>query len=97
LPKKLSTLIVPIKVKPNAKKDKMAYSPEGLLTIWIKAQPVDGKANKYLVDYLASVFKLPKSSIELISGETSQMKRFSVDLLEREVIELIQKEIEHQK
>jgi hypothetical protein len=41
----------------------------------IRCAPVDGKANKELVETLADEFDLPKSSVVFKSGETSKQKR----------------------
>ena len=41
----------------------------------IKCAPVDGKANKELVETLAEAFDLPKSAVVFKSGETSKTKR----------------------
>lgn len=45
------------------------------IKIKIKSAPVDGKANKELVEVLADEFDLPKSSVIFKSGETSKTKR----------------------
>ena len=41
----------------------------------IKCAPVDGKANKELVETLADAFGLAKSAVQFKSGETSKTKR----------------------
>lgn len=41
----------------------------------VRCAPVDGKANRELVETLADAFGLPKSSVVLKSGETSKTKR----------------------
>ena len=41
----------------------------------IRCAPVDGKANKELVETLAEAFDLPKSAVVFKSGETSRTKR----------------------
>ena len=41
----------------------------------IKSAPVDGKANKELVETIADAFGIPKSRVELKSGQTSKTKR----------------------
>lgn len=41
----------------------------------IRSAPVDGKANKELVETLADAFDLPKSSVVFKGGETSKTKR----------------------
>ena len=41
----------------------------------VRCAPVDGKANKELVETLADAFGLPKSRVMFKSGETSKQKR----------------------
>ena len=41
----------------------------------IRCAPVDGKANKELVETLADAFGLAKSAVAFKSGETSKTKR----------------------
>ena len=41
----------------------------------IRSAPVDGKANKELIETLADAFGLAKSSVVFKSGETSKTKR----------------------
>ena len=41
----------------------------------IRSAPVDGKANKELVETLADAFGLPKSAVSFKGGETSKTKR----------------------
>jgi uncharacterized protein YggU (UPF0235/DUF167 family) len=45
------------------------------LKIKLMAPPVDDAANKMCIQYLAKWLKVPKSSIEIISGHTSRTKR----------------------
>jgi len=45
------------------------------LKIKLTAPPVDDAANKMCVQYLAKCLKIPKSSIEIISGHTSRTKQ----------------------
>ena len=41
----------------------------------LRAAPVDGKANKELVETLADAFGLPKARVVFKGGEASKMKR----------------------
>jgi len=41
----------------------------------IKSAPVDGRANKELIETLADAMGLPKSSVIFKGGETSKTKR----------------------
>lgn len=45
------------------------------LKVKICCAPVDGKANRELVETLSDAFGLPKASVVFKSGETSKMKR----------------------
>ena len=40
--------------------------------------PVDGKANEALIQFLADFLGIPKSSIELISGKKSRIKKLKI-------------------
>lgn len=68
-----------IKVKPGSKKDELMREADGSLKVKIKAQPVEGKANKYLLEYLSEVLALPKSKIVLLKGETNSFKTLEID------------------
>jgi len=75
-------LILTVRVQPNAKKDEvgalMCECQVHYVKIRITALPVDGKANKHLIKYLASVFKVPQSAIALLSGKSARLKRVSI-------------------
>ncbi len=46
--------------------------------ISVKAEPVDGKANEAIIKLLADYFDVSKSSITLISGQSSKQKVFEI-------------------
>jgi uncharacterized protein (TIGR00251 family) len=48
------------------------------LKIAVHAPPLEGRANAALIEYLAEIFSLPKSAIEIVSGETSRSKVFQI-------------------
>lgn len=66
-------LIVNIKISPNSKKNEIIKEKE-FVKIKITAQPIDGKANKALIEFLSKNFKIPKTSIKILKGETSKEK-----------------------
>jgi uncharacterized protein (TIGR00251 family) len=80
-----------IKVKPNSKTDEVIREADGSLKVKIKAPPVEGKANKYLVEYLSKVLDLPKSKISLLKGETNSYKTLQIDAEENYVNEILSK------
>ena len=71
-------VILAIKAQPNASKNKIAGLYDDSLKITIKAPAVEGAANKELIKFLSKTFKVPKSSITFIGGETSKRKRIKL-------------------
>lgn len=59
------------------------------LKIRIQAPPVEGKANVYLVKYLSKRWKIPRSNLEILSGETGRNKRIRINDPSAELIETI--------
>jgi uncharacterized protein (TIGR00251 family) len=53
--------------------------PGAALKIRLKAPPVDGEANAELIRFLSKHFKIPKSRISIIRGETSKKKLVRFD------------------
>lgn len=68
-----------LKIKPNSKTDEWIREADGSIKLKIRAQPIEGKANKYLIDLLSKTLSLPKSSIVLAKGETNAFKTFEID------------------
>jgi uncharacterized protein (TIGR00251 family) len=75
-----------IKVKPGSKTNEVIREADGSWKIKIKALPVEGKANQYLVEYLSGILHLPKSKIVLLKGETNAFKTLEIDAEENEVL-----------
>jgi uncharacterized protein (TIGR00251 family) len=84
-----------IKAQPGASRSAFAgkYGEEAL-KVRIAAPAVEGAANKELVKFLSKRFKVPKSSIEIVSGETSKIKRVRFPLTEKftEWLEIFEEE-----
>lgn len=66
-------VLISFKISPNASKNEIIKTDDGV-KIKITAQPIDGKANKALVEFLSKQFKIPKTSIEIVKGHTSKEK-----------------------
>ena len=61
-------------VQPRASRNKIAGICGNALKITLTAPPVDGKANGELCKFFADLLKIPKSSVELASGQTNRKK-----------------------
>ena len=68
-----------VKVKPNSKKQSIEELEDGSLMIHLKSPPVDGKANKELIELLAKKFAVPKAKISIKSGLSSKIKLIEID------------------
>jgi len=62
------------RVQPRASRNAIAGVMGDSLKIALTAPPVDGKANAELCRFLADKAGLPKSSVSILSGETSRTK-----------------------
>ena len=51
---------------------------DNALKIRLTSPPVDGAANKLCREFLAKLFGVSKSAIEILSGETSRHKRVKI-------------------
>ncbi len=81
-------LIIKLKISPNASKNEIIKTEEGV-KVKITAQPIDGKANKALIEFLSKHFKIPKSSIEILRGETSKEKTLLIKTRDDDKISII--------
>ena len=66
-------IIIKIKIVPNSSKNDIILEEE-FIKIKVTAQPIENKANKALVEFLSKRFKVPKTSIEILKGDTSKEK-----------------------
>lgn len=81
--------IIDIHAQPGARKSEIVGLHNDRLKVKIKSPPVDGKANECLVEYLADVLSLSRSSVELLKGETSRQKQVRVYGLTPEQAEIL--------
>ena len=77
--------IVGIRVTPRSSKPGIGgwrVGPDGReeLEVRVSAAPADGEANTAVIKLLAKELRVPKGSIEIVSGETSRHKRVSLPL-----------------
>ena len=61
-----------------ARRNELRGEQDGQLKVGVTQIAEKGKANKAVIELLCKLLKLRKSQIELLSGETSQQKRFLV-------------------
>lgn len=65
-------------MQPKASRDALAGLYGERLKVQISAPPVDGKANKHLLKYIAKEFAVTKAQVSLIRGESSRQKTLAI-------------------
>jgi uncharacterized protein (TIGR00251 family) len=84
LTEKSEGIFLKIFVQPRSSKNEIVGPHADALKIKITAPPVEGAANKMCTAFLAKCLKLPKSSIEIVSGSAARSKSVMIMLPDNE-------------
>ena len=68
-------VVINVRAAPRSSRAGIDGTLGDALKVRIRSAPVDGKANKELIEVLADAFGLPKSAVKFKGGETSKTKR----------------------
>lgn len=71
-------VVFEIRVVPRASKTEIVGQTEEALKVRVSAPPVDGAANEELVRFLSKWLSVPRSAVEIISGNASRTKRIRI-------------------
>ena len=71
--------IIQVKVKPNSRASKLEEADGGTWIAYVKAPPVDGKANTELIATIASHFGVRKGDVSIKSGSSGRIKLVTID------------------
>ncbi len=63
-----------LQVKPRARHERLVRNSAGDLQLELLAPPVEGKANQAVIAFLAKALRVPRSSVEIVTGEKSRRK-----------------------
>ena len=66
------------KVKPNSSQQRPIDEADGSLTVYLRAAPVDGKANQELIQVVAKFFCVSKSAVSVKSGLSARIKLLEI-------------------
>jgi uncharacterized protein (TIGR00251 family) len=67
-----------VRLIPRASRNAVAGVREGILHVRVTAAPVDGAANRALLELLGKTLRMGPTAIRIESGATSARKRLSV-------------------
>ena len=71
---------ISVKVKSQAKEDRIKKVGLNDYVLWVKAKAIEGKANQSVVKILSEYFDIAKSRIVLIKGKRARDKIFMVNI-----------------
>lgn len=71
----MQSKILEIKVIPNAKKNEIKGNK-----VYLTAPPIDNRANKALIEFIAGHFNIKKSQVSILKGNKSKNKVLSINL-----------------
>lgn len=71
-------VVIRLHLQPRASRTEICGIQGEELKVRVTSPPVDDAANRLCLEFFAKLFRLPKSSLEIISGHKSRHKRLSV-------------------
>ena len=77
---------ITVQVQPNARSSEVLGFEEGILHVKIAAPPVQGKANRELIELLSKLLGVSKGSIYIERGVTSRRKVIAIAGIDRDKI-----------
>jgi uncharacterized protein len=75
-----------VRLKPNAKRERVEADEAGGLRVWVNAPPIEGRANAALIEVLSETLDIPKSYLSIKRGLGSKNKVVEVVGLKKEDI-----------
>ena len=73
------SLALTVYIQPRASRTRISGLHGDALKLCITAPPVEGRANRAVVEYIANLFKIPKKSVTITSGLQSRTKRLTIN------------------
>jgi uncharacterized protein len=71
-------ITITVRVIPRSSRTEIVGEYDGAVKVRVSSPPVDGAANAELIKLFAKTFRVARSAIEILGGETSKTKRLRV-------------------
>lgn len=71
-------MILPVRVKPNARRDALVGWEDGTLVVAVAAPATEGRANEALLRFLADALGLAPSRLSVRRGQQSRIKHIEL-------------------
>jgi uncharacterized protein len=79
-------LLIDVVVSPRASRSAILGEHDGALKVALAAPPVDGAANRALIELLSGLLSVPKRHVSLVRGEGSKRKTLAIHGVSKEAI-----------
>jgi uncharacterized protein (TIGR00251 family) len=76
-----------VKVHPRARKNAITGAVGDALKLALTAPPVKGRANQAVIEFLAEILEIPRSSVTIANGATGRNKVVRIGGLSRQTVE----------
>lgn len=74
----MNAVLLKVRAYPRASRNRVIYTEDGLLQVYVTAVPEDNKANAAIIASLSKLLKVAKSSIEIVGGLQGRDKTVKV-------------------
>ena len=74
-------------VHPGAGRSSVVGQHGDALKVKVAAPPVDGRANRAVVELLADVLGVPESRVNVVSGQASRSKRLQIEGVDPDAVQ----------
>jgi uncharacterized protein (TIGR00251 family) len=79
--KKTAQTEIEIRLTPRAAKNEITGKEGEVYRVKVTSPPIDGKANKALIELVSKRLGIPKRDIEMITGQRSRLKTLLIHSL----------------
>ena len=73
--------MITVRVRPGAAEERIGRFADGVLAMTVTRPPADGQATEAARRLLARVLQVPASTVRLVAGARSRVKRFEAGTL----------------
>ncbi len=82
--------VIRVRLSPHSSRNALLREQNGVLRVQLTAPPVEGKANRALIAFLAKTLRIPKRAVTIVSGEKARDKTLAIQgMTTREVMSVL--------
>ncbi len=82
-------ILFKVQVVPRSSRSEVVGVHNGSLKVRVAAPPVDGSANDELIRVIAKTFKVSRSAVSIVSGQSSRLKHIRIDGAMADIIKIL--------